>query len=105
MRATRQPVRDRLAETKESSIESYLVTQVKKLGGRALKIQRLRGWPDRLIFVGGQVWLVETKRPKRGRMEPLQAHIGAWLLARGYNYRRINTRTQVDAWVAEVQQG
>jgi hypothetical protein len=85
---------------KEASVEAYLCRRVKEMKGRALKLQRLRGWPDRLILVKGQTWYVECKRPHGGRFEPLQRRVGQWLLARGYNYIVLNTREGVDTWVS-----
>jgi hypothetical protein len=88
-----------LRKTKEKSIERHLMDEVKKTGGRTIKIQGVRGWPDRLVLIRGQLWLVECKRPKGGRYEPLQKRIGAWMLARRYNYVLLKTKEGVDKWI------
>jgi hypothetical protein len=51
---------------RESDIEDYLVREIKKIGGRAIKFNphNNRGLPDRICFIpGGLVLLVEVKRP------------------------------------------
>jgi hypothetical protein len=63
----------------ECIIEDALVKRVVALGGLALKLAPAtgRGFPDRLIIMpGGFVTLVETKRPKGGRVSK---HQQQWL--------------------------
>lgn len=58
----------------ERDIEQYLVEQVEARGGQAHKIKFInkRGAPDRLVVLpGGQMWLVELKRPG-GTLSPAQ---------------------------------
>lgn len=88
---------------RESAVESYLKRRVQETPfTRIIKIQKVRGWPDRLILIKGHVWFVETKRPKGGRFEPLQQHIAAWLVRQEYNYALLNTKEGVDQWLATV---
>lgn len=49
----------------ESKVETYLVRQVKKLGGKYRKVRWIgrRGAPDRLIGFPGVACYVELKRP------------------------------------------
>ena len=60
----------------EKEIEQKLKPLVEgKLRGKCLKFvcPGWRGVPDRiLLFPGGRVYFVETKRPKGGKVEPLQ---------------------------------
>lgn len=60
----------------EKEIERKLKVLVEgKLGGRCLKFvcPGWRGVPDRiLLFPGGRVQFAELKRPKGGKVEPLQ---------------------------------
>lgn len=101
MRALLQPVRDRVKRTKEVSVEDYLVEQVQARRGKALKLMRLRGWPDRLVLLPpGRVCFVECKRPKGGRYEPGQERVGAWLTRNGYNWCLLKTRDEVDQWLS-----
>jgi len=62
----------------EDDIENYLVEQVEALGGLCLKLRPPvgRGYPDRTCMIPDQpVFLVETKRPKGGR---ITVHQRAW---------------------------
>ena len=59
----------------EKDIERRLTRLVEKHGGRCLKwtCPGWKGVPDRiLLFPGGRVIFVETKRPKGGKVAPLQ---------------------------------
>lgn len=60
----------------EKDIESKLRRMVEKHGGKCLKWV-CPGWsgvPDRIILLPGAVVIfAETKRPKGGKLEPLQA--------------------------------
>lgn len=60
----------------EKDIEEKLIKMVKRHGGACLKWV-CPGWagvPDRiLLFPGGHVYFVETKRPKGGRLASLQS--------------------------------
>ena len=59
----------------EKDIERALVEKVKKRGGYCLKWV-CPGWtgvPDRIVLLpGGKVVFVELKRPKGGRLSPMQ---------------------------------
>lgn len=57
---------NKYSDIKEDEIENYLVVQVEKMGGKAIKFNphNNRGLPDRICFFkGGLVLLVEVKRP------------------------------------------
>jgi hypothetical protein len=57
---------NKYSDIKEDVIEDYLVLQVEKMGGRAIKFNphNNRGLPDRICFFkGGFALLVEVKRP------------------------------------------
>lgn len=58
----------------ESEVEKYLVNQVKKAGGWAIKFQSEgnAGVPDRIVFwPDGKIHFIEVKRPG-GKLRPLQ---------------------------------
>lgn len=71
----------------EKEIERKLIRTVQSYGGRCLK-WTCPGWsgvPDRiLLFPGGHVSFVELKRPKGGRITPLQKWWNAELLRLGF---------------------
>jgi hypothetical protein len=86
---------------RESVIESYLKKRIDETPfARIIKLQKVRGWMDRLVLVKGQVWFVECKRPRGGRFEPLQQRYAQWLVHQGYNYVLLNTKEGVDAWLS-----
>lgn len=84
----------------EKSIEDYLVRRVKEAGGEQIKIERRAHWPDRLIampFHG--LHLVETKKPKDGRLSEGQKILHANLAAIGTKVWIIWTKQQVDDFI------
>lgn len=91
-------IRDK--QTREASIESYLVKEVVAAKGLAKKVQKLRGWPDRLIlWPDGIADFIELKRPVGGRFEPLQERVHRMLASKGFEIRVINTKEMVDEYV------
>jgi hypothetical protein len=59
----------------ESSIERKCVTIARKHGCLLLKIEKQRGWPDRILLApSGQICFIEFKKPGESLM-PLQKHI------------------------------
>ncbi|PIJ50648.1 nuclease [Erwinia sp. OLTSP20] len=67
-----------MAYTRESTIEKYLVAEVKKAGGIAYKFLSpgRRAVPDRLVLLpGGRAIFVECKAPgEKPRPEQLREH-------------------------------
>jgi hypothetical protein len=60
---------------------------VEALDGKCLKwvCPGWRGVPDRIILLpGGRIYFVETKRPKGGKLEPLQIKWQEWLTKLGF---------------------
>lgn len=90
---------DRRGKT-EDKIEGYLVTQVEAVGGFALKIRFITGFPDRMVlFRGGNIVFVECKRPKGGKFEPLQPLWLKRLRKLGFQVWVIRTKAEVDNMV------
>ena len=93
----------------ESAIENYLVAQVHKQGGLAIKFNphNNRGLPDRICFFpGGLILLVELKRPglrpRKNQERQLQR-----FRALGFQATWADTKERVDAimtWVKDYQQ-
>jgi hypothetical protein len=71
----------------EKEIERKLTVMVERHGGRCLKWV-CPGWsgvPDRILLLpGGHVYFVETKRPRGGRLSPLQRKWREWLTRLGF---------------------
>lgn len=73
----------------ETEIETKLRQMVERHGGKCLKwvCPGWRGVPDRIILLpGGRIIFVETKRPKGGRIDPLQRKWREWLIALGFSH-------------------
>lgn len=94
--------------TLEKEIEAKLRKLVESRGGMCLKWV-CPGWvgvPDRIVLLpGGRVIFVETKRPKGGRLSPMQEWWGRKLTALGFKHTIIwNYEDLVDfeGWVLEA---
>ena len=85
---------------KESSVEEYLRERVKALGGRHRKVTyqgRKGALDDWCFFPGGRLLIVECKRPKKKKLDPLQEVELTFLLDNGFSAAWVNTKEQVDA--------
>lgn len=85
----------------EKEIEAKLVKLTRAYGGRCEKLVNVgfSGFPDRtLLFPGGLIMFVETKRPKGGRYSALQNKWRDWLIALGFHYYRIKDKEQLAAF-------
>ena len=74
-------------DTLESAIEKKLRARVKAHGGQCLKwvSPGEAGVPDRIVLLpGGRIVFVETKRPKGGKLSPLQNYWGRTLSRLGF---------------------
>ena len=92
----------------EKEVERYLCQQVKKkLGGRALKFVSpgMSGVPDRIVLMPcGKITFVETKAPAQN-LRRLQAYVCGVIATLGFEVRRIDTKTGVDAFILEMEAG
>lgn len=85
---------------RESHVEKYFKEQCEAHGAIVKKIQRLRGFPDRLIYwFGGVHDVVELKRPVGGVFEPLQLSTHRKLRQREHGVFVIHTKELVDAYI------
>jgi hypothetical protein len=90
---------------RESTIEAYLRDEVRKLGGRAIKItsQGSRGWPDRVVvFPGGCVEFIELKRPG-GQPTPLQTKRWRQLVELGAWVETLYSKADVDRYLEQAK--
>jgi hypothetical protein len=85
----------------ENVIEKYLFKRATALGVLCIKFKPTRrGWPDRsLYWPGGVHHLVELKRPKGGKYEPLQLRTHTRLRALGHPVMVILTKEGVDDYI------
>jgi hypothetical protein len=83
--------------TSERDIERYLIGEVERHGGVALKFTGARGMPDRIVLLpGGRIAFVEVKRPGQ-RARKLQAYwlgVFEWY---GFPTATVSTPSEVDA--------
>ena len=90
---------------KESEIENLLVWHVERLGGKAYKFTSPsnRGVADRIACMpDGSTWFVELKRPKGGRLSPLQKIFAGEMHSLNQKYACLWTKEQVDEWADKV---
>ena len=83
----------------ETDVETYLRTRVKHFGGKCVKLPAVyeKGIPDRLVILpGGKVAFVELKRPRGGRLAPLQRYQILKLRELGCIAEVVNTHKAVD---------
>jgi hypothetical protein len=67
------------------------------MGGLAVKVRFLTGWPDRMVLLpGGRILWVELKRPKGGKFEPLQPYWLKKLRGLGFGAHVCRTKQEVD---------
>jgi hypothetical protein len=96
-----------MAANVESIVEAEIVEYAKANGGRAfkLKIEGLRGWPDRTLILPGRVIVFpEAKRPKGNKASPQQIEIIEFLRACGFQAEVVRTLDEVKAMVERDRQ-
>lgn len=87
---------------KESAIENYLVMRVEQKGGLCQKITHpgRRGCPDRLVtWPNGEMYLVELKRPKGGKLSLSQVNDHRRRRARGVYVHVITSLAEADSFI------
>ena len=85
----------------ERDIERWLVKSVEALGGKAYKFKspNQRGVADRIVCMpNGETWFVELKRPKGGRLAPLQAIFRDQVIALQQRYALLISKSEIDTW-------
>lgn len=97
---------DRSKSIREETVEKRLKRLCDERGWLCLKLDpsTKKGIPDRMIVASyGLLYFVELKRPKGGRLEPIQKHWQKDLKERGQDVCVANTRESVDALVARIE--
>lgn len=85
----------------EKEIENYFVWAVETLGGKAYKFKspNQRGVADRIACMpNGETWFVELKRPKGGKLAPLQALFRDEIVKLQQQYALLTNKQEIDAW-------
>lgn len=85
---------------RESSLERYFVARCREIGAIPMKIQRLRGWPDRLVlWPGGEVDFVELKAPG-GKVAPMQTWVHEKLRQYAFDVYCFSDRLEIERYLA-----
>jgi hypothetical protein len=87
----------------EAKVEQFLVQQVSKYGGRALKwcSPSNVGVPDRIVFLNKQIWFVEVKS-LTGRLSTMQKVWFDWADKFGLNYKVVRNKLDVVNLMKEI---
>lgn len=90
----------------EKAIERYMKKQVEANGGAFFKwvSPQNKGVPDRIVLLNKQVWFIELKRPGLD-LTDLQKHVKAKITKHTTNYKMIDSKELVDAFIKEVCDG
>lgn len=92
----------------EKDVEQRLRKGVEALGGRCMKLvsQGNNGMPDRLVLLpDGRCVFVELKRPKYGKLSPVQVAQQNRLASLGFDVRVLSNNLSVDSFIHEVTHG
>lgn len=89
----------------ESSLESYLTTRVRQIGGLCLKFVSpgYSGVPDRIILIGGLVFFVELKALGK-RLKPRQAFVHHEFRRYGHPVWTVDDAVTIDQLIKYIQQ-
>ena len=90
----------------EREIENYFVWSVERIGGKTFKFRspQQRGVADRIACLpDGSTWFVELKKPKGGRLAPLQKLHAEELQKLNQKYACLWTVNHIEAWVTNVR--
>jgi hypothetical protein len=85
----------------ESEIEKYFIWTVASLGGTTFKFKSInhRGVTDQIACLpDGSTWFVEIKRPKGGRLSPLQILFAEEMAKLNQNYACLWDKNQINEW-------
>lgn len=92
---------------KESTIEHKLIKAVESQGGICYKwISGEVGVPDRIaILPHGVIYFIELKKPKGGRVAPMQIYQQTKLKELGCNVKIIKNEDEIQQFIREIQDG
>ena len=87
----------------EKSVENHFVWTVERLGGVTFKFKSptQRGVSDRIACMpNGETWFVELKRPKGGRLSPLQVRFRDEVQKLQQKYLLATNYEEIDLWAS-----
>ena len=87
---------------RESGVERFLVDELKRRGGDAIKLTGILGIPDRLALLNGVAAFVEMKAPT-GKLSSAQRIRARQLAAMGFAVWTPRTRDDVMSLVAWME--
>lgn len=88
----------------EKNIEQYLVESVISKGGICWKLVSPgnSGVPDRIVIFNSKIFLVELKKPKGGKLSPLQEYRIQQLKKLNHDVRVLNTKSSIDEFLFSI---
>ena len=90
----------------EKEIENYFVWTVERMGGKSWKFVSpgRKGVSDQIACLpDGATWFVELKRPKGGRVSPLQVLFKSEVETLNQSYALLHTKELIDEWAKKVR--
>jgi hypothetical protein len=93
-----------ISAMRESEVENYLVWKIETSGGKTFKFKSpsQRGVADRVVCMpNGETWFIELKRPKGGRLAPLQAIFRDEVVKLQQRYALLTNKKEIDEWTHE----
>ena len=89
----------------EKTVENYLRKRVKECGGLCFKWSSPshRGVPDDIVFIYGEIWFVEVKRPG-GRTTKLQDLVMNQIREYTPNVCVLSSKEEINRWIEDRQQ-
>ena len=85
---------------RESTIEKYLVKQIKIRGGQCIKLTGDVGIPDRLVLLPTSIVVFVELKTAVGKLSPKQIWWGKTVQNLGLEYRVIRSTGDVDTLVS-----
>jgi len=93
-----------MAGKRERTTANLLKKWIKLLGGFIVKIvgEGYNGIPDYLCAFNGELYLIETKRPRGGRLSPIQDECHKQFARRGIQVRVITNTHEIFDFLYEL---
>lgn len=91
----------------ENDIEQRLKKRVEDVGGKCIKFNAVSegGIPDRIVILpGGKIIFVELKRPKGGKVSPLQTYQIGKLRSLGCRVELVKNYADIERVLSDRQE-